>query len=356
MSSENPIRVLVVDDSAAGRAAIGEILVRTGQVEVVGWAMDGLQALRLVHDLKPDAITLDLEMPEMDGFTFLRLLMAQRATPVVVVSTDSRPEASLTALELGAVDFVVKPNRLGGKSLVKMGRELAEKVVIAAGCVPVAEASEPVASIVQEKTLSGFRLPPEHVDLILIGASTGGPMAVQTVLQSIRGPLDCAIVIAQHMPSPFTHAYATRLDGMLPHHVSEACDGDILSAGRVFIAPGGLQTLVVKRFDGAMILSVQESELEQSFAPSVDVLFTSAAVLKSTHTLAVVLTGMGVDGANGAKKIEDMGGFIVTEADESALISGMPESARKSCAQALSMPLQQIARLIQRLASSSQTS
>lgn len=356
MSSDFPIRVLVVDDSAAGRAAIADILVGTGQVEIVGWAMDGLQALRLVHDLKPDAITLDLEMPEMDGFTFLRLLMAQRATPVVVVSTDSRPEASLTALELGAVDFVVKPHRLGGQSLVKMGQELAQKIIIAAGCDPLYDAAVSRPSANAGKTLSGFRLPPEHVDLIVIGASTGGPMAVQTLLQGIREPLDCAIVIAQHMPSPFTNAYAKRLNGMLPHYVTEACDGDLLNPGRVLISPGGLQTYVVRRFDGALMLKVQKPEEDQSFAPSVDLLFASAASLNFAHTLAVVLTGMGADGAVGAKEIEEAGGYVVTESEETALINGMPESARRTCAQALCMPLPQIPRLMQRLGTLVQTS
>lgn len=350
MTGGTKLRVVVVDDSAAGRAAIAEVLENAPNIEVVGRAMDGVQALRLVHDLSPDAITLDLEMPGMDGFTFLRLLRAQKPTPVVVVSTDSRPEASLTALELGALDFVVKPGRLGGASLIQMGLELIAKLGMVVGC----EASDYQRRVhefsAKEKTLTSLRVLPEKVDLVAIGASTGGPMAIQTVLQDLGEPLACPIIVAQHMPSPFTNAYAARLNSMLQHYVTEARDGDVLKAGRVLIAPGGRQTWVERDVHNHLVARVAPGAKQSTFAPSIDQLFHSVAETVAEAAVAVVLTGMGADGALGAQAIEARGGYVVTESEATALINGMPQSAREKCVAAQSLRLGQMARLLRRLA------
>ncbi|MBN2362322.1 MAG: chemotaxis-specific protein-glutamate methyltransferase CheB [Deltaproteobacteria bacterium] len=345
---ERIIRVLVVDDSAAGRAVIAEILGQIPSIEIVGRAMDGSEALAMVHRLKPDLMTLDLEMPRMDGFTLLRMLRVQHPMPVIVVSSDSRPEASIQALELGALDFVVKPTQLAGAPLGNMGQELLSKIQALVGVVlrePAPIERRPPGSV----TLSAVRILPEQVGLVVIGASTGGPIALQSILSAIPGRLRCAMVVAQHMPTQFTRAFADRLDRTLHHRVREALDGDLLLPGEVLIAPGGKRTTVGFNEHGRLVTKVTAPAASDAFAPSIDVLFETAAACVGRDLVAVVLTGMGADGAQGVRAVDELGGSIVTESPETALIPGMPEEARRAVKTARSLRLDQIARLLWQL-------
>ncbi|MFH1811022.1 MAG: chemotaxis-specific protein-glutamate methyltransferase CheB [Pseudomonadota bacterium] len=354
MSASTPIRVLIVDDSAAGRAAIAEVLDAAGDIQVVGRAMDGAEALQLVQRLQPDLLTLDLEMPRMDGFSFLRIMRAQRPRPVIVVSSDTRPEASIQALELGAFDFVVKPGRLTGQNLVAMGEQLVLTIRAALGKrapAPVQFERRPPGSA----TLNAIRVPPERVRLIAIGASTGGPMAIQSILSELAEPLDCPVIIAQHMPAQFTYAFADRLDRTLTHRVHEARDGDVLEPGQVLIAPGGQRTTVGFDAEGTLVARVSAMPERDPYTPSVDRLFETAAACCRAELVAVVLTGMGADGAMGVRAVDELGGLVITESPETALIDGMPEEARRACPSARSLRLDQIARVLSKLGRLRQT-
>jgi len=342
------IRVLVVDDSAAGRAAISEILERLEGVAIIGRAMDGTEALAMVLRLQPDLITLDLEMPRMDGFTLLRMLRAQRPTPVIVVSTDSRPEASIQALELGALDFVVKPNQLAGTALQTMAQDLLGKIKATVSAslreLPPIRGGPP-----GQVTLSAVRILPEQVSLMVIGASTGGPVTLQKILAAIPGRMGCSVVVAQHMPADFTRAFAARLDKLLPHTVREAADGQLLVPGEVLIAPGGVRTTIGYNPDGQLVTRLTPRGPNDQYCPSVDMLFETAAACVGRDLVAVVLTGMGSDGAVGARAVEELGGSVVTESEQTAVIPGMPNEARAACEHAQVLRSDQIARLLWRL-------
>jgi len=239
VSTDTRFRVLVVDDSAFNRRSISDILSSDPEVEVVGKAADGDEALRLVSMLKPDAITLDLEMPRMDGFTFLRILMSVNPTPVIIVSSYSQKENVFKALELGALDFVAKSDRFADSEMHRIRGELLQKIRVAKNMRPgvlamrrVAEMAAPRPTVV---TPAAF-VEPRYV--IAIASSTGGPSALMEAFSKIPERPRSTIVIAQHMPEKFTRTFAERLDRRSPMRVSEAQDGDLVTAGRAFVCPG----------------------------------------------------------------------------------------------------------------------
>lgn len=318
---ERPISVLVIDDSAANRRAISRILEDSPGIRVVDRAADGEEGLRKAVELRPDLITLDLEMPRLDGFGFLRLLMAKVPTPVIILSSYNHPSDVFKALQLGAFDFVAKPQTT--TSLESVRAELVEKV----RAVKFVRREEPAPV---RRSNSKTRLPivaaPTHPSLVVVGASTGGPPAVQRLLETLAG-LPVCVVVAQHMPARFTKAFAERLDQTLAFRVSEAKTGDRLIAGRVYVAPGGEQLEVLER-DGVPTLIVTPAMPEDLYAPSIDRLFKSIATLPaaaSTH--AVVLTGMGRDGAAGVKALGKRGATVWAEAEATAVVFGMPQAA-----------------------------
>jgi two-component system chemotaxis response regulator CheB len=308
------VRVLVVDDSAANRRTLAELLEAEGDVEVVERAVDGEQGLRKAQALEPDVITLDLEMPRLDGFAFLRLLLAQRPVPVVVISSYSHRTDVFRALELGAVDFIAKPAGSSPEQLAAFGQELREKVRAAR-----------LARRMERRFLT--RTQPElPVVVVGLGASTGGPPAIQQLLEATAGEPSLCFLISQHMPPHFTRAFAERLDRMGGFRVSEATDGDVPQPGRAFIAPGGRQ-LVLARGSAGPLLRTLPRHPEEKHAPSVDKLFESMAAVLGPRALGVVLTGMGSDGARGARALHAAGGEVWAEAEESAVIFGMPQEA-----------------------------
>jgi two-component system chemotaxis response regulator CheB len=311
-----PIRVLVVDDAVASQRAIVEMLRRGPDVQVVGCAQDGEEALRLALQLRPDCICLDLEMPRMDGFTFLRLLMSKLPVPVVVVSARSRKQDVFKALELGALDFVSKPD--GGGDLASIRDELVSKIAT-------------VRSLRTEAAAGARRVAGRPTRLVAIGSSTGGPAALGRVLTALPGDLPLAYAVAQHMPERFTRTFAERLARTTGLDVREAAEGDELVSGRVLIAPGGRHLRVVRSGGplGPVIaaLSSPEPGDGQRYCPSVDLLFASASEAMGSRVCAVVLTGMGNDGRRGVELVKEAGGIALAESEESAVVYGMPKEA-----------------------------
>jgi two-component system, chemotaxis family, protein-glutamate methylesterase/glutaminase len=334
-----PITVLIVDDSAATRRALSKLLESAPGLEVVGRAVDGEDGLKKALQLKPDVITLDLEMPKMDGYAFLRLLMARQPTPVIVVSSYGHRSDIFKALQLGAFDFVARPTEDDDASFASVRGELIEK--LRAAPFMRREEKTPPPSPKLKAPSSKAAVEPEAAKLVLVGASTGGPPAVQKLLEALVG-LPVCVVVAQHMPARFTQAFAERLDQSLGFRVSEAKTGDPIVAGRVYVAPGGEQLELENRAAGGLALVVKMSSQGDAHAPSVDRLFVSAAKVAPPGTRALVLTGMGIDGAVGALALKKAGVEVWAEDESTAIVFGMPEAAIKAGAVAKVLPLEQL--------------
>jgi two-component system chemotaxis response regulator CheB len=316
VSVNTPVTVLVVDDSAQNRRLLTQLLESSPEVRVVGTAADGNEGLRQVMALHPDVVTLDLEMPRLGGYTFLRLLKSTAPTPVIVISSYAHKTDVFKALELGAFDFIAKPARSTPEVVERMRRELVEKVkaarLIRADTPPV---RRPKAMV-----------PVEPPFVVGVGASTGGPPAVQRLLEALAPEPSMSVLVCQHMPKQFTRAFAERLDRLGPFVVREAEEGDVVAPGHVYIAPGGRQ-LVVYRRGGELVLGIPHPTMQDRHAPSADRLFLSMAEALGPKAVALVLTGMGADGAVGVKAVQAAGGEVWAEAEETAVIFGMPKEA-----------------------------
>jgi two-component system chemotaxis response regulator CheB len=323
--NERPlIRVLVIDDSAYSRQAITRMLEASPLVEVVGMARDGEEALRKTFELLPDLITLDLEMPRMDGFTFLRVVMAKRPTPVMVISGRTGEENVFRALELGAVDFIAKPTLRAAPEIDTIAQELIRKVhaIRELRIDKVQERLAAMPHVVQ-------RSEPEKsqgTQVVVIGSSTGGPAALMQVFGAYSEAPDCAFLVAQHMPQGFTGGFAERLDRLTPMRAIEASGGEELVAGTIMVAPGG-KHLELECPAGRIMTRLVATTSSDKYAPSVDRLFTSAAKQIGSDLQAVVLTGMGDDGRVGVQAVKDGGGTVIAESEETAVIFGMPQQA-----------------------------
>ena len=343
-------RVVVVDDSALIRSLLKEIIDRQPDMQCVGVAADPLVAREVIRDTSPDVITLDIEMPRMDGIDFLSRLMRLRPMPVVMVSTltERGADVTLKALELGAVDFVAKPKIGVSDGLRQLGADITDKIRTAAKArvhrlaTPAAGANAAPAKPVTMASLG--RLSTEKI--IFIGASTGGTEATREVLTSL--PADCpAVMITQHMPPGFTKSYAARLDGLCRIRVAEASDGERVLPGHAYIAPGGFH-LSVERSGANYIARVQDGEPVNRHKPSVEVLFDSAARVVGRNALAVMLTGMGADGAKAMRSMRDAGSHNLVQDENSCVVFGMPREAIAHGAANEVLPLTQIApRLIE---------
>lgn len=316
------IRVLVVDDSALIRDVLSKTLAQDGDIQVVGTAHDPLDAREKIKALNPDVVTLDIEMPNMNGLAFLQKIMRLRPMPVVMVSTLTTKGASETmlALELGAVDFVAKPGHDLSGGLEAFGATVREKVRFAAASDVQGRAMRAATPDLPLKTAAA----PKGA-LIAIGASTGGVEAIRQVLSAI--PADCPpIVIAQHMPKGFTARFAHRLNELLAIRVVEAVDRMPLEPGTAYVAPGD-NHLRVEKSSGQLKCRVTHDETTSGHRPSVDVLFGSVAKVVGPMAVGAILTGMGRDGAQGLKMMREAGAFTIGQARGSALIYGMPKVA-----------------------------
>jgi two-component system chemotaxis response regulator CheB len=353
------IRVVVVDDSALVRGLLAEIINRQPDMSCVGAASDPLVAREMIRNLNPDVITLDVEMPRMDGIDFLAKLMRLRPMPVVMVSTltDRGAEVTLRALELGAVDFVAKPKIGVADGLRLLADDITDKVRTAARA-HVRRLPSAVAAGVQTAGTPGSGVRPAAAPLgigrlstekiIFIGASTGGTEATKEVLVNL--PADSpAVVITQHMPPGFTKSYATRLDGLCRIRVKEAVDGERILPGHAYIAPGGWH-LSVERSGANYLARVRDGEPVNRHKPSVEVLFESAARVVGPNALGVMLTGMGADGAAAMKLMRDAGSHNYCQDEASCVVFGMPREAIAHGAAHEVLPLQRIApALVERL-------
>jgi len=321
------IRVVVVDDSAYNRRAITHMLEELPGVEVVGYATNGEEGIRRVIDLTPDLVTLDLEMPRMDGFTMLRILMATTPVPVIVISSTSGDEKVFKALDLGALDFIAKPTSVISEELLKIQQDLHDKVeaVFKLNMARVQKVREKPAPP-PELPLPPRRRERASVDVVAIGASTGGPPALQRIFTAFREPLPFALVISQHMPAGFTTAFAERLNRASGFEVREAKDGDEVLPGRALIAPGG-KNLLFARVGEQVLARVVPPSPQDRYVPSVDAMFRSCAGIYGSRMLAVVLTGMGNDGAAGVREAKRLGAQVVAESEESSVVFGMPREA-----------------------------
>jgi two-component system chemotaxis response regulator CheB len=331
MTAMKKIRVLVADDSAYNRTVIGEMLASDAGLEVAGSATDGVDAIAKTLRLKPDVITLDLEMPNMDGFTFLRWLMKERPTPVLVLSSLSDSHSVFRALELGAVDFLAKPEARISKSIAGIRDMLVSKVHSVFN-LEMKKVKSTIGLLARERVPPPMRkedeLPrePGLVEVVAIASSTGGPSAIQAILSALPADLAAGIVISQHMPAGFTRSFSERLNKVSPLMVSEAAAGDRVRAGTALIAPGGYH-LIVRRTRGGLMINLAQQGPSDRYSPSADRMMVSVAEACGPAALGVVLTGMGNDGVQGVLAIKKKGGQCLAESEESAVVFGMPHEA-----------------------------
>ena len=352
------ITVVVVDDSALVRSMLTEIINRQPDMQCIGAASDPFVAREMIRNLNPDVITLDVEMPRMDGIDFLSKLMRLRPMPVVMVSTltERGADVTLKALELGAIDFVAKPKIGVADGIRLLADDITDKIRIASKAhirrhvaPPPAAVAAPGAPAAAPKpvTVSSIgRMSTEKI--IFIGASTGGTEATREVLCQLP-PDSPAVMITQHMPPGFTKSYAARLNGLARIRVSEATDGERVLPGHAYIAPGGLH-LSVERSGANYIARVRDGDPVNRHKPSVEVLFDSAARVVGANAMGLMLTGMGGDGAKAMKTMRDAGAYNVCQDEASCVVFGMPREAIAQGAAHEVLPLNRIAaHLVERL-------
>lgn len=335
------VRVLVVDDSAYVRKVFRQMLSRSPFIEVVGAARDGAEALELVEELKPDVITCDLNMPAMNGVAFVRAQMERRPVPILVVSIASgAAEQVLAALDAGAVDFVQKPTALATERLMEIGDDLVEKVKAAAQATPlrvaVPSAAMRTGPLPRARSASA-------VDIIVIGTSTGGPQSLKLVLGRLPADLSVPVAMVLHMPVGYTAMYAEKLNELGPLQVIESQGGEEVVAGTAYLAPAGRHLVFEKDPVGCVRTRLALHPLDTAHRPAVDVLFQSAAEVYGDRVLGVVMTGMGSDGREGAAWVKARGGRMITEAEESCVVYGMPRSVVEAGLSDASVPLEQLA-------------
>ncbi len=346
------IRVLVVDDSAYMRFTIGKFLGETPGLTVVGAARDGREALDLIPQLKPDVITLDVEMPRLDGLSTLREIMATQPRPVIMLSsltTDGARE-TVQALTLGAVDFVAKPVAKANM------RTVMDEVVAKVRAAARARVAPPSAA--PARPARPFSAPAHHANgskstrrltpqdkVVVIGSSTGGPRALNTVIPELAAGFPAAVLIVQHMPVGFTRSLADRLDQTAALRVKEAEPGDALEVGQILLAPGGFHMTL----DAQDRIALNQNPTVHGVRPAIDVTMTSVAQRYRSATIGVVLTGMGRDGTNGALLIRGAGGRVIAEAESSCVVWGMPRSVVEAEAADVVVPLTEVGRALERL-------
>jgi len=319
------VRVLVVDDSALMRKVIPQMLETEPSIEVVGTAMDGTFCLKKIEELQPSVVTLDLQMPGMNGIDTLKEIMRRHPLPVIVVSSHSTEGASVTlkALGLGAFDFVTKPQDASAH-MAETAAELIAKIKAAADCKVVRPGTLRGAPAPAEKMSTGKAVPPAS-KLVAIGISTGGPQALEFLLAQLPPDFPGAIVVVQHMPEGFTDMFARRLDELCSLRVKEAQSGDVLQAGRVLVCPGS-RHMKVKRLTMGDIVVLNDDARVNGHRPSVDVLFQSVAEEFGSRAIAALMTGMGDDGAEGLGAVKRAGGMTIAQSEESCVVFGMPKA------------------------------
>ena len=345
------IRVLVVDDSAFVRKVVTQMLSRSPFIDVVGTARDGDEALEMAARLDPDVVTLDLVMPGVDGLEFLRRQMAVRRVPVVVCSISHESgAAALEAFELGAVEFIQKPTALATDRVYEIADELVAKVKTAAGARTSVQPRrqspvEPGPAVPRTDDVS-VPLEAKNVDIVVIGVSTGGPQALRRVIPLLAPDFPVPVAVVLHMPVGYTTMYAQRLNDVSRVQVVEANDGDRITPGSMFLAPAGRHLLLARNADGDVRARLDVRPFDTPHRPAVDVLFRSAADVFGARVLGVIMTGMGNDGLIGAAYIKAKGGHIITEAESSCVVYGMPRAVVEAALSDRVAPLDDMATTI----------
>jgi two-component system chemotaxis response regulator CheB len=342
-----PIKVLIVDDSAVVRQTFKTLLNSDPEIEVIGTASDPYIAVQKIQKEKPDVITLDIEMPRMDGLTFLKKIMSQAPMPVVVISNQTLQGAdvALKALEMGAVDVMSKPNLANDSAIRESGITLADKVRSAyfakksRGGGAKGEAIREKSNDDDQFTPKSFSFSPHG--LIAIGASTGGTEAIRVFLQGLPAHMP-PILIVQHMPEKFTASFAKRLNELCALTVKEAEDGEAVLPDTVYIAPGGLH-MIIKNQHGKLVIRIYNDDLVNRHRPSVNVLFNSVAEVKGRSAIGIIMTGMGDDGADGMRAMRDTGAFTIAQDETSSVVYGMPSKAILAGGVSKILPLEEIA-------------
>lgn len=347
------IRVLIIDDSAVVRQTLSDILESDTLIEVVGTASDPYRAVEKLRTVKPDVITLDVEMPRMDGLTFLRKLMAQAPIPVVICSslTGAGTDTQIRALEYGAVDIITKPV-LGTRQFLEESRVRILDAVKGAARARIGRQQEvPAAAIVQRKSPATQSLSETTEKVIAVGASTGGTEAIRILLSSL--PEDCpGILIVQHMPEGFTRSFAERLNSLCRINVKEAEDGDSLLRGHVLIAPGN-RHMRLRRSGARYVVGLEDGPLVSRHRPSVNVLFRSVARYAGANAIGVILTGMGSDGTEGLLEMREAGAYTIGQDEDSSVVYGMPREAWVRGAVVVQADLSELPALILRVSNGS---
>jgi len=328
------VRVLVVDDSSFFRKRIRHELERTGEITVTGEAANGREAVDMAGRLNPDLITMDVAMPLMDGISAVREIMRSRPTDIIMFSALTREgaRATLDALDAGAVDYLAKQDGIGCGLVKNSGGDLCDRVISIAQAKHVRKRPM-IGGMPPVRPLSAsFSKPITHrsgaLELVAIGASTGGPVAVQRVLAALPADYPCPVLVAVHMPAEFTPTFAERLDSISRVKVAQASDKDALSPGQALIAPGGMQTLV-ESHAGGLRVNIKPGG-DQIYKPSVDIMFGSAARALGDAAHAVVLTGMGADGTEGARLLKERGSTVWSQDQATSVVYGMPFSVAKA--------------------------
>ncbi len=354
------VRVLIVDDSGFFRRRVTEMLATDPRIEVVGSAANGRDAIRMTQELKPSVITMDIEMPVMDGITAVKRIMSIQPTPILMFSslTHEGAQSTFEALEAGAIDYLPKNfdelsnkrdevtkilcSRVWSIGIRKLPARPRKPVTTSA---QTASSDKPARSSASSSASAASRTAPSacrgQIKLLAIGASTGGPVALQEVLTSLPANLSVPIVVVQHMPGSFTEAFAKRLNQMSKISIREAKDGDLLKPGLALLAPGGKQMTIEGRGD-VLRIRIRDSEASQTYKPCVDVTFSSIAKAVPSNTLAIILTGMGADGREGAKLLKKGGSTIWAQDEATSVIYGMPMAIAEAGIAEKILPLQSI--------------
>lgn len=337
------IKVLIVDDSAFARKVLREILEGSEQIQVVGTARDGEEALEMVGNLSPDLVICDLNMPNVDGVKFVRRQMASRPMPILIVSAAAQDAAEvIEALSAGAIDVIQKPSALATDDLRSVRASLMDKVGEAMQ-VPISNlriADLPLPTLSAPTVVTG------NVEVVVIGISTGGPQALRRLLPLFSEDFPAAIAMVLHMPAGYTALYAEKLNELCAIEVKEAAEGDAMLPGRALLAMAGRHLTFRRDAAGRVLAHLSLQPLDKIHRPSVDVLFRSAAEVYQDKVLAVVMTGMGDDGTEGAAWVKAQGGAVLTESEKSCIIYGMPRSVAEAGLSDLAVPLDDLAAAI----------
>ncbi|RCK80138.1 MAG: Chemotaxis response regulator protein-glutamate methylesterase CheB [Candidatus Ozemobacter sibiricus] len=347
MSESRKIRVFVVDDSAFMRTALERMFKEDPEIEIIGSAANGKEALEKLSRLKPDVVTMDVEMPVMDGLHALKEIMRTNPLPVIMVSslTQQGARVTLDALDLGAVDYVGKPGSTLNLNILSLKQDLLNKIHAAAESLPKVPRLKMVPPTPVQRRSSPTTDQQIHLDrVVVIGASTGGPPAIQQILAALPANLPAPIIIAQHMPKSFTNAFAQRLNLLCNIRVKEAVDGETLQRSIAYICPGDMQTRFMRRPDNTFYFSIGSNEIEKErYAPCIDRVFFSAAECFGRRTVGVILTGMGEDGVRGLKNIKVVGGLTLAQDRLTSVVYGMPRAALEQGAVTRVLPLGELA-------------